>query len=238
KVNGLNGKFFDVKTINNKSNNPYFEKIAVVKKGDSYHSIVFGFNDKKNQDLFDKILSTFKFTTPEQTSNSNFTKEKLDLYNISINIPPGWSVKEMNRRPEPTASSAYQPKGHDCADYVIQDESRKANLLLKPTCSFGDGGPIEWPDNTDIVKELDSKGKVLLRIFDDRSNNYKYVIGYKPQNGATKGTYGDILSVPFDQSEGQNLIFMSVLLTYSGEASQKENYLKLTDDIIASLRKD
>lgn len=165
--------------------------------------------------------------------NITWTSRLIDLYKIGLDLPEGWTIKEVNRRPEPTGPT--DPKrGHDCAEYELTDEQKQGVLYIQPLCGYGDGGASEWPDNTVIIKEVNNL-RAIIRFFDTNSSSYIYSIGYKPEAANVKGTTAHILSLNFDQSENSLVTFVSV--KYVGPKNKETEYLTVTDKIVSSLQR-
>ena len=122
------------------------------------------------------LLPPLVILTPADTSAWQTTT--LELFSLTLNLPPGWTAQETNRRPEPTDPGDPQ-RGHDCADYLLTSGDGQTIITLKPTCGFAEGGSGAWPDDTVVVTQLsDNKGPCVVRFFDSSKSIYVYSLGY------------------------------------------------------------
>jgi len=186
----------------------------------------------KEKEYIDKIFQTFKFLD-DKPENFSWVDRQIDLYKIYITIPSNWTIKEINRRPEP--ANPFDPRtGHDCAEYQITSNDNKGVLNLKPSCGFIDGGPNEYPKDSFVVKNINQQ-KEIIRFFNSEIGAYLYKLGFK-QDGNFTGNMYNILSINYDQNE--NLIFFTeASFRFSGSEDKKNSYLKTADEIVSSLRK-
>ena len=189
----------------------------------------------RNNNTDEKILLTEEtVSSPTSTPTSKVWKtESLDLYNISLSIPQDWSITEINRRPEPTGP-ADPIEGHDCADYRITS-GNDVLLTIKPKCGFASGGSNLWPDDTVIVKRL-TPPKVIIRYWNEDLNAYSYSTGWDSEGtgGVPEGKLHS--SPPIISYGNENLTFLSVSLTYSGQPNNKNSNLNIADEIVSSLK--
>lgn len=100
-----------------------------------------------SEQLFDQILSTFKFTgttlTQEslQTYKYSFT-ESSDMtgnltYYLQLNHPSSWVVKATNIR------KGADVRGSDCVDFILTEPKTSTSLTIKTTCGAYIGKPID-----------------------------------------------------------------------------------------------
>lgn len=174
-------------------------------------------------------ITTSPVPTPNVTNSwKSFKETSISLYGLQLSIPPTWTLKEVNRRPEPTGIA--DPKtGHDCAEYIIASNDDNAKLSLKPTCGFADGGADLWPDDAVIVKDLGSE-KYIIRYFDSTKSVYVYA-------HATNSANGKLQSRILSFGDNQDFVIIFTELLYTGTESQKNQNLETTDKIISSIRK-
>ncbi len=180
------------------------------------------------------MLIIFGGKTLWDQSSSNQTSQQytIDLYNLLVMLPQGWSVQEINRRPEPTGPG--DPlNGHDCADYLFFDKQHLIELSLTPICGFGDSGSDNWPSDSFIVHTI-KEGEHLIR-YQIPNDRYQYGTGFNKSESKSQ-TPGLIVSKSGIGNLDEQSIFANAQITYSGPESQKEKFLKEADSIITSLK--
>lgn len=176
--------------------------------------------------------------------------QNIDLYSLKIYLPTGWTLNEVNRRPEP---EQYQIYGHDRADYVISNPEGTEKILLFPTCVFfggaGDICPVDTvfmsttnPDTIsyysgedDIIAWFSNKSRDLLaRYYDSEKDSYIYTdVAFPPLQGIVTLACKEPPITVF--GENQDLRFVSVEFQYTGASSDLEQTFSKIDKIILSL---
>jgi hypothetical protein len=196
---------------------------------------------KKN--LLSLILASFLFigcspeTHPaEEISTLSETKPApLALYGLQLDLPAGWSIEEINRRAEP-AGPADPKYGHDCADYIIQNQARNALMLIQPECGFLDGGSDVWPE--DGVQLVGENAKSIVRFLDSESGMYKYTQGWITQltEGNNVQEMRTVSSPPIlSIQDGDAITFLQVGFQTSLTGDELQAVLLQADQIILSI---
>ncbi len=85
-----------------------------------------------------------------------WTWHNIDLYSLKLKLPSGWTISEVNRRPEP-AGIENSITGHDCAEYQLISADKLSVLSLRPTCGFAEGLPGSCPSDTVIINRQQEK---------------------------------------------------------------------------------
>jgi len=184
---------------------------------------------------FDQILSTFKFI--DETFLKTYS---IDLYDLQFQAPTGFTLKETNRRPEPSGPEV-DKRGHDCVDYILSSTDKNLVMNFKPVCGFADGGAQLWPEDAVIVKEFEiDYPKYIIRFFNSEISGYEYSYASgEVEQGTPKErmySFPPILSFEKDGEES-DLLFVYINASYNGSEKSKEKYLKIADNIVASLKR-
>jgi hypothetical protein len=218
---------------------PFVAFIVGVNYGES---IIMGQTTKAT--LGPKLLSTPTATPTPLLSGSikadakNWTPATISLYKLSLELPVGWTLQEINKRPEPTG--AFDPtKGHDCADYQIKSADSLTLISLKPTCGYAEGSPHVWPADAVVIKHAPGFHSII-RFVGSNPSTYIYANTDETQysdvqgNGKKERSQSQVLS--FGNSE--DFVILDAHLYYSGPAAQKEKNLALADQLIASIERN
>jgi hypothetical protein len=129
--------------------------------------------------------SPFNFTaTPSPTGDKKTPKfvptkvpqwisEKLPLYSWNVELAPGWTAHEINRRPEPKGQEWLE---HDCADYQLSSQDKTEFIIIKMPCGGYDGqmGGSCGP-NTTFIQSVDNN-KYFIRYPHPQHVGYVYEI--------------------------------------------------------------
>lgn len=158
----------------------------------------------------------------------------IDLYSLKLNLPQGWVITELNRKPEPT-NPGDPITGHDCAEYQINSFDNLSVLFLRPTCGFGEGFPGTYPPGT-IVINPNSNNQKIGRYFNGTEYEYSDLIlfSYSDLTGDHEETV--CLEPPvIIIGDGLDFIAISTTFQYLGPQEQKEKILETVDMIILSI---
>lgn len=193
-------------------------------------TVVEEYSDLSSGSNTQEVLSPAIKLTEETTMNSTY----IDLYGLSVELPTRWTLTEINRRPEPSEMPNLV-RGHDCADYEIEDPEGTIKITFQFICGFGDGGGLELPPTAVKLTEQNNEG--IARIVE--GDNIKYV-DYGPvkisdlEGTRTEDYYSNIIS--FDSSTDNNLVGTATAI-YLGEESEFQHIIQSVDNIILSVVK-
>ena len=177
--------------------------------------------------------------------------QNIDLFSLKVNLPSGWTISEVNRRPEPDQRQAKY--GHDCADYVISNPEGTDKILLFPTCGWFDGAGDFCPNDTvfmsltdtnlvtyhdnsgDIIAHFSNNSSELLaRYYDSANGNYIYTdVVFPPLQGVVSLACKAPPITVFGSD--QTLRFVSVEFETSDKDAELVKTLELIDKIILSM---
>lgn len=105
--------------------------------------------------------------SPTNTSNiDTWVWHTIDLYSLKVKLPLGWTISEVNRRPEPTGNGG-PITGHDCAEYQLTSADNLSVLSLRPTCGFAEAFPGSYPPDTVIINPQSENSRKIGRYFAD-----------------------------------------------------------------------
>jgi hypothetical protein len=183
------------------------------------------------------IPSATIMPTPTDTPIvDEWTWHNIDLYALKISLPLGWTISEVNRRPEPT-NPGDPITGHDCADYNISNSDGTLKVSLLPTCGFADGAGDSCPNDSVIVgKQNDTS--VIIRYFNQDKSAYIYTSAGLATISDTQGTRSEMLcSNPpiLSFGEGQNLRFIQTEFQYLRTGGNIDQILATIDEIVLSI---
>jgi hypothetical protein len=178
-------------------------------------------------------LSWFQAAVPTY-DYAGWRSETLSLYSVSVSLPEGWVLQEVDRRPEPL-EEYNERTGHDCANYLIMSSDGYMKLNISPVCGFADGGGYPLVSDAVIVKSAPhaNEGGVIARVLE--SGDYIYgsagEVSIEDENGKRKEVYfGRYMSFSKDDPGPSGTISG----IYSGPEDLRESYLKISDQIVAS----
>ena len=180
---------------------------------------------------------------PTSTPNGDsWVWHTLELYQISLKLPPGWTINETNRRPDPTPIEVNPTPQHDCAEYSINNPDNTVNLLLKPSCGMVDGGPDYCPNDivmisrqSDAAVHYIEHGDLIGRFYDSNKSAYIYTgIGFPVlyEQIQLACYYPETVSV----KKEQGYEFIYVEFQYIGNETNIDQILKLVDEIVLSIK--
>jgi len=183
------------------------------------------------------IPSATIIPTPTDTPIvDKWTWHNINLYSLKLKLPLGWTISEVNRRPEPTNPG--DPKtGHDCADYNISNLYGTMKVSLLPTCGFADGVGDSCPSDSVIV-DKQSDTSVIVRYYNQDKSTYTYTSAGLARISDNQGTRSEMLcSNPpiISFGEGQNLRFVHIEFQYLGTDTNIDQILATTDEIVLSI---
>jgi hypothetical protein len=165
-----------------------------------------------------------------------WTWHNIDLYSLKLRLPSGWTISEINRRPEPT-NPGDPITGHDCADYDISNSDGTIKISLLPTCGFASGVGDSCPSDSAII-DKQSDTSMIIRYFDQGRSAYIYTKAGLATISDTQGTRSEILcSNPpiLSFGEGQNLRFIQTEFQFLGTDVDLDQILVTVDEIVLSI---
>lgn len=144
-------------------------------------------------------------------------------FNLTFQIPSAWNIQKVNRQTE---------ENDRCLDIDIKDNN--STLTIHPICDGWSAKYSDWPSNAVTIKEEKNVGNdahtaYTVRYLDSTTNQYKYVEGEKD----TSNKIMDAILIRSNTSKG-NFLPSNLTLNYTG--SDKDSILKITDQIITSLK--
>jgi len=178
-----------------------------------------------------QTLMTIPTNTPVV---DEWTWHNIDLYSLKLKLPPGWTINEVNRKPEPTeVGSAIT--GHDCAEYQITSADNFSVLFLRPVCGFAEGFPDSCPSDSIVISRQQEKFDVG-RYFADGKFVYanSYVLSYSDLSGDHEDmvcTFPPVVS--FTKSEG--FVTAGIDFQYLGNETNIDQILTDVNEIILSI---
>lgn len=175
---------------------------------------------------------------PSVSEPTIWNKQRIELFKIELDLPEGWTIQEINRRPEPTAQDV-PAVGHDCADYFIVDTSQLIKLSLSPACGFMSGGSEIWPEDAVIIKEK-AENSFIIRYFDQTRAMYWYSeggIGSQEDEEGTKELKLRPDPPIINLGNDQNFLFLVVQFQYMGSKPEEQQIaLSISDKIVSSMQ--
>ena len=137
-------------------------------------------------------ISEIETTLPPPTidtptvSSPQWIWNTFGLYEWNVELPHGWTITEINRRPEPTAPGTTGSKllGHDCADYQLSSPDEMDFINITMPCGFEDGGFSPCGPDAQVIQSV-GNGNYLIRFPHPTIVGFVYVI-------SNQGTYEDI----------------------------------------------
>lgn len=178
----------------------------------------------------------WKTETVEITINDERYNIKDQILNMSIQIPISWELKTNSQ-----LFSGSQFLVKDCVEYEISSPDQIAVLKIQLRCTGWSLNYSDWPKDAVIVTELE-KLSYIIRTLDIEKNVFNYINGQSVEP-ASKFTYIE----EFPASVYKPLIFKKpaterlivpideLSFQYSGPNSEKEQYLSIADQIVASI---
>lgn len=180
--------------------------------------------------------ATIAPTSTDTPVIDEWTWHNIDLYSLKLKLPSGWTISEINRRPEPTNPGG-PITGHDCADYTISNSDGTMQVSLFPICGIAGGVGDTCPGDSVIV-DKQSDTDMIIRYFDQGKSVYIYTHAGLATISDTQGTRSEILcSTPpiLFYGEGQNLRFIQTEFQFLGTAAELEQSLVTIDEIVLSI---
>ena len=175
--------------------------------------------------------------TPTPTNTpiiDEWTWHNIDLYSLKLKLPLGWTISEVNRKPEPTGNG--NPiTGHDCAEYQLTSADNLSVLFLRPACGFAEGFPGSYPSDTVIINREQEKFNVG-RYFTD--GKFVYSDTYLYTYSDLTGDHQEMVclsppTVSFTKKDG--VIMASIDFQYLGSDTNINQILTKVDEIILSI---
>jgi hypothetical protein len=184
-----------------------------------------------------KVTEQQTTLSPSPSSyESDWKIEKVNMYGFQLELPNDWTMTEINRRPEPQ-ELAGQIRGHDCADYKIQNKAMSLDLIIFPTCGFADGGGSPIPEDAVIVTDLPNNEKII-RYRDVRTAAITYAKAGLAGIEDSQGYHEELFtSEIFSIGEGHaNALIVRISFATKPETGHEDEYFTITDRIVKSLR--
>jgi hypothetical protein len=179
------------------------------------------------------VLDTIRPASGSSPVDDRWAWQDIELYSLRLNLPPGWSISETNRRPEPTGE--FDPvKGHDCAEYLVTSPDGLSILTLRPTCGASEGMPsamppdtvIINPDSNDWIGRYSTAGKYMYTKAEILS--YEDLTGMHQENACF---YPPAVII----KKGDVFLAIGVDLQYQGNPDQLTQALETADAIVESI---
>jgi predicted small secreted protein len=181
--------------------------------------------------------------SPTSTPNGDsWVWHTIELYQISLKLPSGWTISEINRRPDPTPIEVNPTPQHDCAEYIINNSGNTINLLLKPSCGISGGGPDYCPNDivmfsrqSDAVVHYVEHGDLIGRFYDSDKSAYIYTgIGFPVLYEQIQLACYYPENVSIKKEQGSEFIYVE--FQYIGNETDIDQNLKLVDEIVLSIK--
>ena len=196
-------------------------------------------------DILTPVPSTAVSLAPMDISVSDeWAWHNIDLYNLKVNLPNGWSLSEVNRRQEPTPMY-----GHDCADYIISNPDGTEKITLEPVCTVTGGihsyCPIDTvvmaKHNDDLVHyftNFPDQRDITGRYYDQDKSAYIYTEIEMYSNSMVSNL--DTPSVEMFCADPRILIFeeqgfIFTMFQYLGNGTNIDQILTTADKIVLSI---
>ena len=106
-------------------------------------------------------------------SSPQWILETFGLYEWNVELPHGWTITEINRRPEPDEQKWL---GHDCADYQLAGPDQMEFITMTMPCGFIDGQGGGTCGSDTVFIQFVGDGKYLVRYPNPKSVGYNYEI--------------------------------------------------------------
>ncbi|HSH03226.1 MAG TPA: M14 family metallopeptidase [Anaerolineae bacterium] len=185
--------------------------------------------------------SAYPTITPPPTTNTiqspantiqplDWHTQTLSLYPLQLTLPTSWTMIEKNRRPEPLGywSVVF---GHDCAEYMLTNPDNTLTLTLTPACGLLEGAGFPCPTDTLFIRPSinNQQDSMIVRINYPNRNTYAYTEADMGLN-----TCADGYKLSF--TDGFIDTYMLTQIDYSGDNTDLDRLMSITDDIIRSLQ--
>jgi predicted small lipoprotein YifL len=157
-INNINGTKFDINIIQDEPGFNKGDKITsvVVKKDDIY--IQIDLLDQTYKDIFDQILSTFKFTSKDVDEDISKWKTWNDPADFTIKYPPTATVTNTNQKTQ----IDYYPGGEHVVIYLSQKEQN-------PICDN-----LTCDKSEEIEVKIASESAKVTQKWPDSQRNYTF----------------------------------------------------------------
>jgi hypothetical protein len=179
--------------------------------------------------------ATIAPTSTDTPVIDEWTWHNIDLYSLKLKLPSGWTISEINRRPEPTIPAPIT--GHDCADYTISNLEGTIQLSLFPICGIAGGVGDSCPGDSAVIDKQSDTG-MIIRYFNQDKSAYIYTYAGLATISDTQGTRSEILCYNppiLSFGEGQNLRFIQTEFRFLGTAADLDQVLVTIDEIVLSI---
>lgn len=185
--------------------------VLIVVLGCSFVSSATSTPDPEVESLVETILTetatVVQGITPEvNLEDPHWVEQIIDLYGFLVELPDGWTIQEVNRRPEPSDDPMAPQVGHDCAEYIISNSEGTEKLYLYPVCGYTDGAGEDCPADTVLLATRGETG-VIVRYYDSSQSRYIF----------SEARFATLIS-----SEGESkrmLCFRPAVMVYEKEES-------------------
>ena len=180
--------------------------------------------------------ATLAPTSTDTPVIDEWTWHNIDLYSLKLRLPSGWTISEINRRPEPTNPGG-PITGHDCADYTISNSDGTMQVSLWPICGIAGGVSDSCPGDSVIV-DKQSDTRMISRYFDQGKSAYIYTRAGLTTISDTQSTRSEILCYNppvLSFGEGQNLSFIQTEFQFLGTDADLDQILVTIDEIVLSI---
>lgn len=166
----------------------------------------------------------------------------IDLYDLELKLPTGWTINETNRRSDPTPIEVNPTPQHDCAEYNIGNPDDTINFLLKPSCGMVDGAPGYCPNDIVMVSRQNDAtvhyiehGDLIGRFYDSNKAAYIYTgIGFPVLSEQIQLAcyYPETVSV----KKEQGYEFIYVEYQHIENETNLDQTLNIIDEIVLSIK--
>lgn len=209
------------------------------------YNIYINTDDKQNLEIFDQILSTFKFT--DQTT---------DLSTLSW-IPKEWYIAgNFEEFPIPNATyrieypstwnySNNSDTAKKCFKIAVTDPTKTITVGVDAICTgwAATNDKVSLPNDYKLVKKSEGvlngepSFEYLVRI-KKISGDYTYIQGQSSKDDIQSAFFTNAVMIEENTSTKDTHSYFTasnILVKYSGTPELKEKYLEIADRIIASL---
>lgn len=149
---------------------------------------------------------------------------------INLEIPSQWTMKVVKKEAGCTT------------DYVISSDDQNTQLTISPICVGWAATYSTWPQDGVVINEQadaadDNSTSYRIRYYDVQNAQYKYVDALAtPPLDKSKTQIMDAVTITHNPYQRHLFVTAFVKLNLSKPVSDKEQYLKITDKIAASMK--